>query len=96
MYVQSILDAWAPLENCVGFIDCTKVRMARPDAQNENQRTRYSSHKRFHCLIYQTRTTPDGLIFALHGGIEGIRHDLSVSRKSDFNSQLESSLNTVE
>ena len=51
--------------------------MVRPEGQNENQKSCYPSHKQLHCLVNQTLTTPDGLIFALHWPIECRRHDLA-------------------
>lgn len=81
-YARAIHDGGAPLERCVGFIDCTKIRMCRPGGHNSYQRAVYSGHKRVHCLIYQTITTPDGLMFALYGPVEGRRHDLTLLRES--------------
>ena len=37
----------------------------------------YFGHKRMHCLVYQTITTPDGLILHMYGPEEGRRHDLT-------------------
>lgn len=65
MYAKAIHEQGAPLSNCVGFSDCTKIAMCRPGGRGSLQRTVYSGHKRFHCLIYQTITTPDGLLFYL-------------------------------
>ena len=56
-----------------------------------NQKSCYYGHKRFHCLISKL-TTPDGLIFALHGPFEGRRHDLTVLQKSGWNEILEAAL----
>lgn len=94
MYADSIRSAGAPLHDCVGFIDCTKIRMQRPGGTGANQRACYSGHKRVHCLIYQTLSTPDGLVFALHGPVEGRRHDLTLFRSSGWNTVLEESLST--
>ena len=63
LYASAIKDKGAPLDNCVGFIDCSKIQMSRPGGDGEAQRACYSGHKRMHCLVYQTITTPDGLIF---------------------------------
>ena len=51
-------DKRAPLDNCVGFIDCSKTKVSRPAKEVAAQRTFYSGHKRMHCLVYQTITTP--------------------------------------
>lgn len=84
-YAKAIQDTGAPLPRCVGFIDCTKIRMCRPGGANAYQRAVYSGHKRIHCLVYQTVTTPDGLMFALYGPVEGRRHDLTLLRESGWN-----------
>lgn len=83
-YAAAIHSLGAPLDRCVGFIDCTKVKMCRPSGPNIDQRCCYSGHKRFHCLNYQTLSTPDGLIFALWGPEVGRRHDLTLMRKSGW------------
>ena len=89
LYAEAINNAGAPLEKCVGFIYCTKRKMARPSGNNSFQRSVYSGHKRIHCLIYQTITTPDGLMFALYGPEVGRRHDLTLYRESNWGEILE-------
>ena len=84
-YARVIHEAGAPLTRCVCFIDCTKIRMCRPSGDNAYQRAVYSGHKRIHCLIYQTVTTPDGLMFGMYGPVEGRRHDLTLLRESGWN-----------
>lgn len=91
-YASSIREHGGILPNCVGFIDCTKIEMSRPGGPGVNQRACYSGHKRFHCLIYQTITTPDGLIFHMHGPEMGRRHDLTLYRQSGMDNVLEQSL----
>lgn len=44
----------------------------------------YSGQKRFHCLLYQSLTTPDGLLFALYGPTAGRRYDRTVLRNSEW------------
>ena len=39
-------------------------------------------------LIYQTISTPDGLIFHLHGPLEGRRHNLTLLRESRLPDEL--------
>jgi len=58
---EAIANKGAPRQNCVGFVDCTKIRMCRPKGSTR-QGACYSGHKRVHCLTYQTVTAPDGLI----------------------------------
>lgn len=84
LYARAVKMKGAPLHECVAFIDCTKIRMARPGGRGSNQRSVYSGHKKMHCLSYQTITTPDGLIFALWGPEVGRRHDLTLLRKSGW------------
>lgn len=89
LYASAIKDAGAPLERCVGFVDCTKIRMSRPGGGGANQRSCYSGHKRMHCLIYQSLTTPDGLIFAMFGPEVGRRHDITLYRNSGWDDLFE-------
>lgn len=88
IYAESIRDNNAPLPNCVGFIDCSNIRICRPGGEGANQRSCYSGHKRVHCLKYQTLTTPDGLMFALFGPEVGRRHDVTLYRSSQWESVL--------
>lgn len=88
-YSTGIKNLGAALEKCVGFLDCTKIRMCRPGGASMCQRSVYSGHRRMHCLMYMTITTPDGLISALHGPIEGRRHDLTLFRQSGWEADLE-------
>lgn len=85
IYAEAIQEACAPLEKFVGFIYCTKTRMNRPSGQNSYQGVVYSSHKKFHCLIYQSLTTSDTLIFGLFGPEIGRRHDLTLLREIGWN-----------
>lgn len=88
-YAECIHRTGAPLDNCIGFIDGTKILIARPGGPNCNQRCVYSGHKRCHCLTYQTVTTPDGLIMNLHGPVEGRRSDAFIYRLSKLGIQME-------
>ena len=89
MYAESIHKAGAPLDSCVGFIDCTKIQMSRPGGHSSLQRSCYSGHKRFHCLMYQTVSTPERLIFHLYGPEVGRRHDLTLLRESKLQDRLQ-------
>ena len=68
------------------------IAMARPGGSGCNQRACYSGHKRFHYLVYQTITTPDGLIFSLYGPEVGRRHDLTLLRNSGISERLQNCL----
>eukprot|EP00171_Calliarthron_tuberculosum_P001540 IDg1540t1 len=52
------------------------------------QRSCYSGHKRFHRLVYQTITTPDGLILHLYGSMEGRQPDAYLYRQSGIDEDL--------
>lgn len=91
-YADVLVENDSPLDSCVGFIDCTKIRICRPGGHNRNQRAVFSGHKRMHCLIYQTISTPDGLMFSLFGPLEGRRHDLTLLRQSDWEQILSNTL----
>ena len=92
LYSAAIHDKGAPLENCIGFLDCTKIQNSRPGGAAINQRVCYSGHKRFHCLIYQTVTTPDGLMFYLYGPEVGRRHDMTLYRESGLDVSLQQNM----
>ena len=66
--------------------------MSRPGGRNAIQRSCYSGRKRFHCLIHQTVTTPDGLLFHMYGPEVGRRHDMTLYRQSGIDEQLEQHL----
>lgn len=93
LYANAIREAGSPLHSCVGFIDCTKIRMTRPGGSNAFQKSCYSGHKRFHCFSYQSLTTPDGLLFGLYGPVVGRRHDLTLLRLSNWDNKLQDCLN---
>lgn len=88
-YAKSIKEQVVPLDNCVGFIDCTKIQMSRPGGRCALQRSVYSGHKRFHCLIYKAITTPDGVMFYMYGPEVGRRHDMTLYRESGIGPTLE-------
>lgn len=91
MYAEHIHEH-APLDTCVGYMDCTKQKVSRPGGHNRNQRALYTGHKRTWCLKWQTVSTPDGLIFHIWGPEDGRRHDSTLYRKSDIDSILEHGL----
>ena len=79
VFTTAVQDEGAPLDKCWGFIGGTACLVARPV---KNQKVMYSGRKRFHCLKFQSVTTPNGLIGHMFGPIVGRRHDtfmLSVS-----------------
>jgi hypothetical protein len=58
--------------HCVGFIDGTLRRMARP---KEMQRSVYNGHKKYHGIKFQNVTFADGMIVDQHGPYAGRRSD---------------------
>lgn len=88
----SFINEYLPLDSCVGFMDCTKQKVARPSGHNSLQRALYSGHRRTWCLKWQTISTPDGLIFHLWGPEDGRRHDSTLYNKSNIDSILEHGL----
>lgn len=84
MYSYVINEQGSPLSNCIGFLYCPKLQMNRPGGANSIQRIFYSRHKLFHCLIYQTFTTPDGLILNMSVPIVDRRHDIKLYRQSNM------------
>ena len=92
LYAAALKQKGAPLDNCVGFLDCTKIQNSRPGGAAIIQRACYSGHKRFHCLIYQTITTPDGLMFYLYGPEVGRRHDMTLYKESNLEADLQENM----
>lgn len=90
LYAQAIESKGAPLGQCVGFIDGTVIRVARPGGGL--QRCVYSGHKRVHCIKLQSLITPDGLVFHLFGPIEGRRHDMMLYHMSGMEGMLRDTL----
>lgn len=91
-HASSVHEKGAPLDNRVGFVDCTKIQMCRTGGRTIMQRSCYSGQKRFHCLIYQSMTTPDGLMYYLYGLEVGRRHDMTLYRDSGLDVVLQNAL----
>lgn len=58
--------------------------MCRPGGESVNKSARYSWDKKFHCLIYQTITIPDGIIFNLFGQETRKSHELNLYRDREI------------
>jgi DDE superfamily endonuclease len=78
------------LQNCVSFIDGTKIEIARPPGVM--QPATYSGHKRVNCLKYQLISAPDNLALHYAGPVEGRRHDMAIYSASGIEEDLASSL----
>ena len=72
--------------NCFGFVDGTVRPCSRP---GQNQRILFNGHKRIHALKFQSVVIPNGLIFNLHGPVEGRRHDSGMLAESRLLGQLQ-------
>lgn len=81
-HAKAIEEAGSSLDKCVGFINCTSIKMCRPGGNNSVQQSVYSGHKRVQFQIYQSLTTLDGFMFILFGPFEGLRPDKTLLRQS--------------
>lgn len=81
-----------PLDRCVGFIDCTKIKMCRPGGHPSFQYAVYSGHKRIPSLIYRSTSTPKGIMFTLLGPDAGNRLDLTLYYNIGWGEILENAL----
>lgn len=79
------------LTNCIGFIDGTVLKIARP-TDHGLQNVAYNGHKRAHALKFQALTTPDGMFLHCFGPLEGRRHDWTLYARSELDTQLQASL----
>lgn len=70
--------------------------MQRPGGPNTNQRAAYSENKHFHCLIYQSITTSDGLIYHMYGLEVRRRHNITLYRQSRMDIILQKSFSITE
>lgn len=89
MYSECVHNRGGMLEHCTAFLDGTRIQMVRPEGSHGTQRSVYSGHKYFHCLSYQTLTTPDGLIFHIYIPFEGRLPDISIYNSSGLDAMLE-------
>ena len=83
-YAAVVEKRGAPLDNSVVFIDCTKIQMCRSGGTSSNHHSVYSGHKRCHCLLYETITTPGSLVFHLFGSVDGLKQDMTLYRMSNM------------
>ena len=79
VYANTIHHKGAPLDNCFGFVDGTRIAISKP---GENQRVMYNGHKRIQALKFQSVALPNGLIGNLTGPYEGRKHDSGMLRES--------------
>lgn len=93
IYSNAIEGGGAPLPKFVGFIDRTNFTLCHPGGDANNQRACFPGRTRKHCLKYLTISTPDELIFYILGPQESRRHDMTVSRRSNLESSMETFMN---
>lgn len=91
-FARCIHKAGGALKGRVGFMDGSKICMAHPCGMNTVQHSCYSYRKKFHCLVYQTITTPDGLIFHMIGPVESQKPDAYLYRASKIDENLSTHL----
>lgn len=68
--------------------------MCRPGDGGSSQRIVYSGHKRIHCIMYLTVTTPHGLQFSMYGPVKYNRQYLTLLRESWWEQVLQEFLLT--
>lgn len=83
-YSKYILDNHELLDRCVGFIYCSKIKIYRSGDPTENQNFCYQGHQKFYCLMYQSITTPDGLILHINRPDDGNRKDIALYHQSNM------------
>lgn len=90
-YALAVQGRTGALNNCIGFIDGTNLKIARPKG-NGLQNVVYNGHKRTHTLKYQAVTTPDGMFLHVFGPMEGRRHDWTLYSRSGIDGCLEQTM----
>jgi hypothetical protein len=80
-WAEAIYNKSGAIEGCVGFVDGTVTRVARPTVW---QRLLYSGHKRDHGLKYLHFTSPDGLTYLLYGPDVAPTHDSTALYDSKY------------
>ena len=85
-YADALWAKGCRFSNCVGFIDGTLRRMARP---KDMQRSVYNGHKKYHGIKFQNIHFPDGLIGEQYGPYEGRRSDPYMMTQSGICGRLE-------
>ncbi|KIK53801.1 hypothetical protein GYMLUDRAFT_178437, partial [Collybiopsis luxurians FD-317 M1] len=80
-YANAISVHGSPLENCIGFINCTIRKTCR---SSQAQEAAYSSYKKIHALKYQVVCLPNGIVGHLAGPYEGRHNDNYLLADSKF------------
>ncbi|OAD69305.1 hypothetical protein PHYBLDRAFT_149704 [Phycomyces blakesleeanus NRRL 1555(-)] len=75
----------SPAMYCVGFIDGTFNKIARPIVDQEGA---YNGHYRGHGLKYQAVVTPDGVTSSIMGPDSGRNHDVRMYRESQLDAMM--------
>lgn len=62
LYAEKLHNEVTSLKRFLGFIDCTRIRMALPGGDDAAEQTFYSDHDGMHCFNYQIISALDGFI----------------------------------
>lgn len=89
---KCIAASGSPLDKCVKIIDCTKIKLQGPEGLNNSQRAVQTEHERFLCLIYQSTTTHNSLIFHKYDPEVGRRHDTFLHSQNEMDLIMQESL----
>lgn len=92
LYENAVVRHYRWLDKCVDLIDGTKVRTSPPTGDALRRRAVFSGYERIHCLLFQTLTTHDGLIFHMNGPIERWNGDRYVCQFSNIDTWLRDNL----
>lgn len=80
---------WGTLDKLYWIHGWDQIFTSSSGGYNINQESYYSGHKRDHCLVYLTVTSPDGFILYLHGSEVDHRHDITLYRQSGLDAALQ-------
>lgn len=73
-YADAIYRKSGALQNCIGFVDGTVIKIATTKGY-KIQKVYYNGYKRYHTLKFQAVASPDRLSMHAAGLMESRRHD---------------------
>lgn len=80
LHVNSMVNLRFTLHQCIGFLDCTKIKVCSSSGHSSLEGSLCAEQQRFFCVIYMAITTSDSHVYALHGLIEERGNDLKFLR----------------
>ncbi|OAD79399.1 hypothetical protein PHYBLDRAFT_139430 [Phycomyces blakesleeanus NRRL 1555(-)] len=83
--INTLSDKDSPVDDCVGFINSTFNKIARPIV---GQDVVYNEHYRGHGIKYQAVVTPDGITSSIMGSETGDRHDTHLYLESGLEEKM--------